>query len=298
MMNRKGIFLSAIILALMGQTAFSADLDNNGIEDSYEQALAEKFCPSLQFHSGDQGVSPEPVEIMDINSMNLWVRVFNELGQYVYEKQVHDNFDPPISYYYPWLETGNYSYIDGDVYVYTGRPPGLAYARYYLAFHYEWAGQVNNSAGWYNAYADEATNNYYHDTIYAHLFKDEQTDKYVIQYWFFYPFNDYINNHEGDWEHINVVVTDQNPENAQIEKVVYYFHHFYRPMSPYWYVVDGTHPVVFVGGHGYVEHIGGGNGSHGSYLYPGHWLKTGEEIPMVGRPDEYVDGAGRHIEHN
>lgn len=29
----------------------------------------------------------------------------------------------------------------------------------------------------------------------------------VLQYWFFYPYNDAGNIHEGDWEHINVVVT-------------------------------------------------------------------------------------------
>src|SRR2546421_701869 len=31
----------------------------------------------------------------------------------------------------------------------------------------------------------------------------------VLQYWFFYPYNDAGNVHEGDWEHINVVVTPQ-----------------------------------------------------------------------------------------
>ena len=29
----------------------------------------------------------------------------------------------------------------------------------------------------------------------------------VMQYWFFYPFNDAVNTHEGDWEHINVLIT-------------------------------------------------------------------------------------------
>ena len=29
----------------------------------------------------------------------------------------------------------------------------------------------------------------------------------VVQYWFFYPFNDAVNEHEGDWEHINVLLT-------------------------------------------------------------------------------------------
>jgi hypothetical protein len=49
---------------------------------------------------------------------------------------------------------------------------------------------------------------------YVHYFVDEipgvESDeryRFVIQYWFFYPFNDATNNHEGDWEHLNVLVT-------------------------------------------------------------------------------------------
>lgn len=49
--------------------------------------------------------------------------------------------------------------------------------------------------------------------IYAHFFVAEasldQPDRFVlaIQFWFYYPFNDGPNNHEGDWEHINVHIT-------------------------------------------------------------------------------------------
>ena len=50
--------------------------------------------------------------------------------------------------------------------------------------------------------------------VYAHFFVHEDTlatpeRRYflAIQYWFFYPFNDGGNNHEGDWEHMNVLVT-------------------------------------------------------------------------------------------
>ena len=32
----------------------------------------------------------------------------------------------------------------------------------------------------------------------------------VLQYWFFYPYNDGGNNHEGDWEHIHVIVTPKS----------------------------------------------------------------------------------------
>ncbi|MGH7713640.1 MAG: hypothetical protein ACREOG_20310, partial [Gemmatimonadaceae bacterium] len=50
--------------------------------------------------------------------------------------------------------------------------------------------------------------------LYVHAFLDQidgiASDArflFVIQYWMFYPFNDGPNNHEGDWEHINVSVT-------------------------------------------------------------------------------------------
>jgi hypothetical protein len=73
----------------------------------------------------------------------------------------------------------------------------------------------------------------------------------VLQYWFFYPSNDGGNNHEGDWEHLNVVIsprsmvesplsaeiighilkgvlpaTDDVPDPLVIRRVEYYFHHF------------------------------------------------------------------------
>ena len=35
---------------------------------------------------------------------------------------------------------------------------------------------------------------------------DDARFQLVFQYWFFYPFNDAVNTHEGDWEHINVIV--------------------------------------------------------------------------------------------
>jgi len=87
--------------------------------------------------------------------------------------------------------------------------------------------------------------------IYAHPFihsVSKDRFDFVIQYWFFYPFNDGGNNHEGDWEHINVVITLQGKadtsltdreiwailqtknhyisnEQLVIKRVEYYFHH-------------------------------------------------------------------------
>jgi len=68
----------------------------------------------------------------------------------------------------------------------------------------------------------------------------------ILQYWFFYPYNDAGNTHEGDWEHLNVVVTPRGqgadpltaealahllgapavPESLVIRRVEYYFHHW------------------------------------------------------------------------
>mgnify|MGYP000217727337 CR=1 FL=1 len=38
--------------------------------------------------------------------------------------------------------------------------------------------------------------------------------KLALQYWFFYPYNDAGNKHEGDWEHINVVVSARSEVTA------------------------------------------------------------------------------------
>jgi hypothetical protein len=44
-------------------------------------------------------------------------------------------------------------------------------------------------------------------TQYAHAFWINRAEGLLgIQYWFFYPFNEWINRHEGDWEHVTVVL--------------------------------------------------------------------------------------------
>lgn len=118
-------------------------------------------------------------------------------------------------------------------------------------------------------------------TVYAHPFIAPDA-RLVIQYWFFYPINDFIGNHEGDWEHINVVVT---ADRRAIEEVHYYFHlRSVRLPQPGYQpeVVDGTHPVVYVGGRMYnvfdypIRFFAGDHneGSHGSYPFPGEWEGT------------------------
>lgn len=42
------------------------------------------------------------------------------------------------------------------------------------------------------------------------------TYELVLQYWFFYPYNDAGNKHEGDWEHINVLVSPLSAVNRPL----------------------------------------------------------------------------------
>ncbi len=281
------------------------DMDGNGIRDDSEQWLAEKFCPALFLHSGDRGVSPEPVEI--VGAVYRWKsclygRVWNVIPEVVGEwpasrlfwcgngwpvrKDQYWDIEGPEAY--RWInESEDYSLVCSS--------------DHYIEWHFDWAGpEVNDPEGWYAAYGPEALENRYKDTVYAHLFRTD--DRYVIQYWYFYPFNDFINDHEGDWEHINVIlnVPGDNPAGASIEKLVYYFHHTCRVVENWFEIVDETHPVVCSGGYGYMDlptvSAGEGHGSHGSFPFAGWWPGTGGEIPVVNESyDEYVDGEGRSI---
>ncbi len=93
---------------------------------------------------------------------------------------------------------------------------------------------------------------------YVHPFIQEIEGAYelILQYWFFYPTNDSGMDHEGDWEHINVVVSprsmvtgplsaptvgqvldgtlsadDSARDPLVIKRVDYYFHEFVWPLD-------------------------------------------------------------------
>lgn len=142
-------------------------------------------------------------------------------------------------------------------------------------------------------------------TVYAHPFTDHLS-RFVIQYWYFYPFNDAVGNHEGDWEHVNVILT---PGRDAIAGIDYFFHTRtvtlpqgkYRPE-----IVDSTHAILHVGGRMYtvtdypIRILAGDHneGSHGHYPYVGEWeaaagLGAPESIRSIGRDSTRVIPYGR-----
>jgi hypothetical protein len=103
---------------------------------------------------------------------------------------------------------------------------------------------------------------------YARVVTDpEHPDQLVVQYWFFYVYNDWNDRHEGDWEMIQLVfdAADATAALATEPIQVMYAQHEGGELSD-WDAGplqrrDGTHPVVFVG-----------EGSHASYFSSEHWF--------------------------
>jgi hypothetical protein len=95
---------------------------------------------------------------------------------------------------------------------------------------------------------------YYYSTLYNRGYL-------VLQYWFFYAYNDWgtghdgVNDHEGDWEMIALFFRDNLP------RYVAYSAHTGGPEYYPWtasevHKVDSTHPVIYVG-----------CGSHANYFH-------------------------------
>ncbi len=264
-----------------------SDADGNGITDAVELELAKKFAPKLILTAGDQGVRPSPVEIMDRNGdgrlgwedVLVWVVALDgtPLGEFRLDEILFFNgqdgtwFDGRYRYPYFALVMKDFVIpgfvVEGNTVV-PLNPPGV----YILVTHFEWGdvGKTNPTAwyaSWNQAIATHASDSRYaNGTTYVDLFR-APSGELVIQYWFFYPFNNSGNRHEGDWEHVNVIVSSENLADARIERVEYYFHEkveVARTAGQDYEVADGTHPVVYVGGFtGACQNFG--YGTHGSY---------------------------------
>lgn len=290
--------------AIWPQFTVIHDTDGNGVKDEWEMPLAQKFCPSLTLHDVTEWIAPEPVVYIGVTKQDLWFILYNSNGQFVNDYPIEDEalFVPPINTYYPWMSQSSspdFSFVTGNGYVYTGNPPGPpSYGQYYLRFHFNYIGNngdITSPSDWIAQYETERQQNQFPHTTYAHLFL--HNNKPVIQYWFFYPYNDGYNNHEGDWEHINVRLSDQDPALATIEAIDFYFHNKVKTLTSGYQLVDGTHPNVYVGGScaGVTQGFScqPGNATGGSYPWTGTWYNVGPNSY-----DEYVNGLGPTIAYN
>jgi hypothetical protein len=113
----------------------------------------------------------------------------------------------------------------------------------------------------------------------------------VLQYWLFYPFNDWrsgffgANDHEADWEKIFIYLSESEAGEVSPEWVAYAAHNYTGDnLRRHWDDPEvekvGEHPVIYVGA-----------GSHASYYAPGEYL-TELTLPLPS-PLARVAGAIR-----
>ncbi len=106
-----------------------------------------------------------------------------------------------------------------------------------------------------------------------------QDDWVVLQYWLFYPFNDWrsgffgANDHEGDWESVTVFLSEPETGEFRPEWVAYASHEYSGDdLRRRWDDPElekvGEHPVVYVGA-----------GSHASFFAAGEYL-TEVRLPL------------------
>ena len=100
----------------------------------------------------------------------------------------------------------------------------------------------------------------------------QQNGWFILQYWYFYPFNNWrtgfygANDHEADWEMVNIYCYEEPDGDIRPAWVGYASHDFSGDdLRRHWEDPEvgkvGQHPVVYVGG-----------GSHASYFQAGEYL--------------------------
>jgi hypothetical protein len=112
---------------------------------------------------------------------------------------------------------------------------------------------------------------------YAHIQREK--GYLALQYWFYYYFNDWNNQHESDWEMIQLLFrADSAAEALEQEPVRVSYAQHSGGETAEWndkkLQREGDHPVVYVSG-----------GSHASYFEPKVYLGLGEEGSGFGCDD-------------
>ena len=207
--------------------------------------LAHKFSPILvltEVTSDEFGdisiIKPEPVKIMDAesaDSLRIQVKTLSKvLGDFDWRSINSDSWNPSLfpevdfsqnrfaflggGKYFgsPFLEGGLQpigNYIISPYFNYPGTTPALWDSVYFgkgrFANHAKRGSNFNNTAYVHIFDCDDCGWNGYNGSI------------KVIQYFYFYPYNNWYNKHEGDWQKINVII---NPQSVTVLGVEYFFH--------------------------------------------------------------------------
>ncbi len=232
-----------------GRTALNGvqpDTDCDGIDDRQEQELGMKFAPQLRFHGWERYL---PVDVDSyLKSCRLFIK---------HEAMVRLT-----------MEQGRIDQTNLSQQVYSGSSgQGSASvhrssesALFYLDLNENV--QYSASAGERKCYLHVFPARWNSRTINGLAIDTVISPRdIVLQYWFLYTGSvvpDYsdVLSHEGDWEHVEVVVTD----SGMFKHAIYFRHNYHSQSlrSEDLILIDNTHPVVFValGTHASYERAG------------------------------------------
>ena len=188
--------------------------------DDAEQALAEKFAPVVSLVHQDVECGPgEPYQPSNVDLV---------LG------------DPSVALRGAWAE---------DDMIQAG-PTAEDLGEGLFGYHLDFPGNPLEAGCDYEEWA-RTVGAGQPPTTYAHVATEVGVDdRLALQYWFFYPFNDYTNKHEGDWEMVQLVFAAADATQAidQTPLEIGYSQHEGLEVAdwddPKLDIVDGSHPVV------------------------------------------------------
>ena len=232
---RSALLVLLAAVALTSVPTAAADLAD-------ERALAERFAPVVRLvEQAEECGYGEPYEPIDVDA------IFAE---------------PTVSLRGPWNQTDlvRIAPVATDL-------PGL------FEYHLDFPGSALDPGCGYEKWARRLTKGKA-PTVYGHVATEpNHASQLALQYWLYYPFNDWNNTHEGDWEMIQLVfdAVDASEALAREPVSIGYSQHEGGERATWGddklEVVDATHPVVYPGA-----------GSHANYYEPAlHLGSSGAE---------------------
>lgn len=211
--------LGVLLVAPVGASATTVDPAATTASADDERTLAQRYAPVVRLVQQGTACGPgEPFLPTDVDTL---------LG------------NDTVALRGPW---------DTDDVVKIG-PTAADLGAGLTGYHLDFPGNPLKPGCTYEQWADELTAGST-PTAYARVVTEEGRPGLALQYWLYYPFNDFNNKHESDWEMVQLEFAASDVAGAlrqEPTRAGYSQHEGVELASwgdPKLEVVDGTHPVV------------------------------------------------------
>ena len=305
-------------------------IDEATADPDSDLELAHRFSPILILTEDTDGLypvmRPEPVQIVGADSArSLRFEIVGEDETGLFDSYTITYFNEPIESLENWtpplvfpdvsFSMNRFAFLQ-RLYRHNARaslpesPPETL--EYTIRPFFDYPG--DDPTTWRNTYEGMGprAGRHFKNTAYVRVFDRDgwaghRSDVTVLKYFYFYPYNAWKNNHEGDWPRVHVVVSSREADNATVLGVEYLAHgvhvSYYKDYAEKIEIPSGvggggatllvsapditsefsfdprreirlaqdTHPIIYVGA-----------GSHGSYPTGGSYRFFDKDITFKG----------------